>query len=90
MIGKGNILDQVPFIGGPIASVLRSIESVVDVCSHPFYFCSRRRLLTNIYTQSFALSVIGLLSDNGDASKFQNQQQMLDVTLGQAIATYSG
>ncbi len=31
MIGKSNLLDQIPFIGGPIASVLRSIESVVDV-----------------------------------------------------------
>ncbi|KAI1755839.1 UVI-1 [Xylaria castorea] len=30
LIGKAGILEQVPFIGPPVASVLRGVESVVD------------------------------------------------------------
>jgi len=30
LIGKAGILQDIPFVGGPVASVLRTIESVVD------------------------------------------------------------
>ena len=33
LIGKAGILTQVPFVGGPVASVLRALEGVTDVSS---------------------------------------------------------
>ena len=33
LIGKGNILTKVPFVGEPVASVLRQLENIVDVRS---------------------------------------------------------
>jgi len=37
LIGKAGILQHVPFVGAPVAAVLRQLESVVDVCILEFF-----------------------------------------------------
>jgi hypothetical protein len=37
MIGKAGLFNTVPFIGQPVAAVLRQVENIVDVSSS----CSR-------------------------------------------------
>jgi len=31
LIGQGGFMSQIPFVGPPVAAVLRAVESVVDV-----------------------------------------------------------
>ena len=42
LIGKGGFITSIPFVGPPVAAVLRSIESVVDVsytCAVFYLYC---------------------------------------------------
>lgn len=41
LIGRAGLLQSVPVIGGPMASVLRQVEGVVDV-SFFFHPCQKR------------------------------------------------
>lgn len=34
LIGKAGLFNTVPLVGAPVASVLRAVESIVDVCEH--------------------------------------------------------
>lgn len=42
MIGKAGILNDLPLVGPPVAQVLRSLESVVDVSL--VYSCGKLKL----------------------------------------------
>jgi hypothetical protein len=41
LIGKAGLFNTVPFIGQPVAAVLRQLEGVVDVSSEPDLFVRR-------------------------------------------------
>lgn len=47
LIGKAGLFNTVPFIGQPVAAVLRAVESVVDVSFPPslppFFLLARRK-----------------------------------------------
>ena len=63
IIGKGGFLTQIPFVGPPIAAVLRSIEGVVDVSCLSFFPDSAGHVgLTRCWARPLHLASLTLLT----------------------------
>ncbi|KAL7780447.1 hypothetical protein CFE70_010470, partial [Pyrenophora teres f. teres 0-1] len=99
LIGKAGLFQSVPFIGTPIAAVLRQVEKVVDVSFYlPFTFslyngitASPTRsgfLITNICMQTIAFGLIATFEAR--ANDFKTQAGMLTGSLQVCIASYDG
>lgn len=86
LIGKAGLFQTVPFIGQPVAAVLRQVENVVDVSNQPSIFVYEWSLICVI--QTIAFSLIDIVE--GQTDELQNQANSLGMTLKTAIGSYDG
>jgi hypothetical protein len=84
LIGKAGLFQDVPFIGDPVAAVLRQLEGVVD---GSFLFSLLKWLLT-LCSQTTAFGLIDLVQSQ--ATDLAAQRASLDRTFNNVINSYSG
>lgn len=92
LIGKAGLFNTVPFIGQPVAAVLRQIEGVVDVSLGPptnWETTGLNQLTCFFFTpQTVAFMLIDTVQSR--ASDLQSQANSLDMTLATCINSYEG
>ena len=87
MIGKAGLLSTVPFVGAPMAAVLRQVENVVDVSSIRLFPISvRTPPLTCL--QTIAFSLIDLVESR--TKDLEADAKSLDGSLETCIKAYDG
>lgn len=96
LIGKAGLFSTVPFIGAPVAAVLRQIEGVVDVSilPCPLYTGATASLfgLNFLFTDMLIQTIAFMLIDTfqARASDFQNEAGALKGSITVCIGKYEG
>jgi hypothetical protein len=97
LIGKAGLFETVPFIGAPIAQVLRQVENVVDVSLYlllpppPLLHPHRPPIVFVFSLTSYQTIALGLIDTvQSRAADLQNQADSLGMTLNTAIEKYQG